>query len=209
MQRAAFLIQAGFWVVCVDEKTSIQARERIHESQPAAPSQPVHVAPRYHRRGAVHLFAALSVFDGLIYGGCRESKRFVDFQSLRVEILVPEAIHRGVRHIYLILDNGSTHAPKQLQAWLNQKQQQEGWSFTVRAVWLPTYASWLDQIEIWFSILQRKLLTPNHFPNKETLQQRLLEFIAHYNLSAKPIEWSYTVAQMKEKFALVLTKFCT
>jgi transposase len=143
----------------------------------------------------------LSVFDGLIYGDCRESKKFVDFQSFLVEILVPEAIRRRVRHIYLILSNGSTHAPKQLQAWLNQKQQQEGWNLTVQAVWLPTYASWLDQIEIWFSILQRKLLTPNHFPNKETLQQRLLEFIAHYNQTAKPIEWSYTVAQMKEKFA--------
>lgn len=82
---------------------------------------------------------------------------------------MPEAIRRGVRHNFMILDNGSTHAPKQLQAWLNQKQQQEGWSFTVQVVWLPTYASWLDQIEIWFSILQRKLLTPNHFPNKETL----------------------------------------
>jgi len=54
---------------------------------------------------------------------------------------------------------GSTHAPKQLQAWLNQKRKQEGWNFTVEAVWLPKYASWLDQIEIWFSILQRKLLT--------------------------------------------------
>jgi hypothetical protein len=59
-----------------------------------------------------------------------------------------EAIRRGVRHIYLILDNGSTHAPKQLQGWLNQKQQEEGWNFTIEPVWLPKYASRLDQIEI-------------------------------------------------------------
>lgn len=65
--------------MCVDEKTSIQARERIHENQPPAPTKPVHVAARYHRRGALHLFAALSVFDGLVYGCCRESKKFVDF----------------------------------------------------------------------------------------------------------------------------------
>lgn len=143
----------------------------------------------------------MSVFDGLVYGCCRQSKKFTDFQSFLLEILVPEAIRRGVRHIYLILDNGSTHAPKQLQAWLNQKKQQEGWNFTIEPVWLPKYASWLDQIEIWFSILQRKLLTPNDFPNLETLRERLMAFILRYNASGKPIKWSYTVAQMREKFA--------
>lgn len=202
--QAAFLIKAGFWVVCVDEKTSIQARSRLYPCNPARPGQPIHVAPRYQRQGALNLFAALSVVDGLVYGCCRESKKFTDFPTFLLEILVPEAIRRGVRHIYLILDNGSTHAPKQLQAWLNKKQQQEGWNFTVQAVWLPKYASWLDQIEIWFSILQRKLLTPNDFPNLETLQQRLLDFITHYNLSAKPINWSYTQAQMEKKFATKL-----
>lgn len=106
-----------------------------------------------------------------------------------------------MRHIYLILDNGSTHAPKQLQAWLNQKQKQEGWAFTVEVVWLPKYASWLDQIEIWFSILQRKLLTPNDFSDLTTLQQRITDFITCHNHSAQPIKWSYTVAQMMEKFA--------
>lgn len=199
--QASFLTKAGFWVVCADEKTSIQARERLHSCQPAAPGQPVHVAPRYKRQGALHLFAALSVAEGLIYGCCRESKKFVDFQAFLLEVLVPEAIRRGVRHIYLILDNGSTHAPKQLQQWLNHKQKEEGWQFTVEAVWLPKYASWLDQIEIWFSILQRKLLTPNDFPNKQILKQRLLEFIARHNRTAQPINWSYTVAQLTEKFA--------
>lgn len=207
--QAKFLILAGFWVVCVDEKTSIQARERVHPNQPAGVKQPVYFAPRYARKGALHLFAALSVAEGLVYGACRETKKFVDFQAFILEVLVPEALRRGVRHIYLILDNGSTHAPKQLQTWLNQKRQDEGWDFTVQAVWLPKYASWLDQIEIWFSIVQRKLLTPNDFPNLETLQQRLLDFIAHYNRSAKPINWSYTVAQLKEKFALVLMQSCT
>lgn len=79
--QATFLIKAGFWVVCVDEKTSIQARERLHPCTPAAPEQPVHVASRYKRQGALHLFAALSVAEGLIYGCCRESKKFVDFQA--------------------------------------------------------------------------------------------------------------------------------
>lgn len=199
--QAKFLIKAGFWVVCVDEKTSIQAREGLHPNKPAGVKQPVHFAARYARIGALHLFAALSVCPGLIYGCCRPTKKFLDFQAFLLEVLIPEAIRRGVRHIYLILDNGSTHAPKQLQAWLNQKQKEEGWAFTVEVVWLPKYASWLDQIEIWFSILQRKLLTPNDFPDLKTLQQHITDFMARYNESAQPIKWSYTVAQMMEKFA--------
>ncbi|MHC5848348.1 IS630 family transposase [Nostoc sp.] len=199
--QAKFLIKAGFWVVCVDEKTSIQAREGLHPNKGAGVKQPVHFAARYARIGATHLFAALSVADGLIYGCCRPTKTFLDFQAFLLEVLIPEAIRRGVRHLYLILDNGSTHAPKQLQAWLNQKQKEDGWNFTVEVVWLPKYASWLDQIEIWFSILQRKLLTPNDFPDLETLQQRITDFIVRHNDSAQPIKWSYTVAQMTEKFA--------
>jgi transposase len=199
--QSKFLLSAGFWVVCVDEKTSIQARKGLHPNKAAGIKQPVHFAARYLRKGATHLFAALSVAEGLIYGCCRPTKTFLDFQAFLLEVLIPEAIRRGVRHIYLILDNGSTHAPKQLQAWLNQKQKQEGWNFTVELVWLPKYASWLDQIEIWFSILQRKLLTPNDFPDQKTLQQRITDFIARHNDSAQPIKWSYTVAQMMEKFA--------
>ena len=68
---------------------------------------------------------------------------------------------------------------------------------------MPQYASWLDQIEIWFSILQRKMLSPNHFPDVGSLKQRILDFITHYNNSAEPIQWSYTVTQFVEKFATV------
>jgi len=199
--QASFLIKAGFWVVCVDEKTSIQAGHPLHPTEPPNPSHPVHVAPRYERQGALNLFAALSVAEGLIYGLCRDNKKFIDFQAFILEVLVPEAIRRRVRHIYLILDNGSTHAPKQLLDWLKQKQLEQEWQFTIEPIWLPKYASWLDQIEIWFSIVQRKLLTPNDFPNRETLRERLMAFIAHHNASAKPIKWSYTIAQMQKKFA--------
>ena len=71
----------------------------------------------------------------------------------------------------------------------------------MEVVWLPKYASWLDKIEIWFSILQPKLLTPNDFPDLKTLQQGITDFIVCHNDSAQPIKWSYTVAQMTEKFA--------
>ena len=200
-EQAAEWLKAGIWVICVDEKTSLQARQGIDEPVAATTKRPLHIAARYIRRGAVQLFAALSVADGLIYGCCRARKCFADFQAFFLEVIVPEAIDRQVKEICLILDHGPTHAPKQLEAWLVQQQLQQAWPFTVRVIWLPKYASWLDQIEIWFSVLQRKALTPNHFVDLEALKQRILEFIAHYNCSATPIAWSYTVAKLDDKFA--------
>lgn len=199
-EQAVALLKMGIWVICVDEKTSLQARQGVDDPVPAAPGSPLHVAARYIRRGAVQLFAAVSVADGQVYGCCRARKRFVDFQAFFMEVVVPEAIDRGVTEIRLILDHGPTHAPKQLEGWLAQQQPVQAWPFSVQVVWLPKYASWLDQIEIWFSVLQRKALTPNHFVNLAALQQRILEFIAHYNRTAKPIEWSYTVAKLEKKF---------
>ncbi|MFQ5794441.1 MAG: IS630 family transposase [Candidatus Bipolaricaulia bacterium] len=204
-EQAVALLHQGIWVVCADEKTSIQAREGIHPPDPAARGQRVHVAPRYKRRGVVQLFAALSVADGWVYGCCRERKRFVDFQAFFETVVVAEARRRGVTQIKLIADNATTHAPKQLETWLAQQQAAQGWPFTVAVVWLPKYASWLDQIEIWFSILQRKVLSPNHFPSVRCLTQRILDFIVHYDRSAKPIQWSYTVTRLVEKLVVSLS----
>jgi transposase len=200
-EQAVTRLKAGIWVICVDEKTSLQARQGIDEPVAATTNQPIHVAARYIRRGALQLFAALSVADGQVYGCCSARKCFADFQAFFQEVIVPEAIQRGVKEIRLILDHGPTHAPKQLEAWLAQQQLEQAWPFTVQVIWLPKYASWLDQIEIWFSVLQRKALTPNHFVDLEALKQRILDFIAHYNRSAKPIHWSYTVTKLEEKFA--------
>lgn len=200
-EQAVALLKVGIWVICVDEKTSLQARQGIDEPVPAAADAPVHLAARYIRRGALQLFAALSVADGHVYGCCRARNCFADFQAFFEEVIVPAAIRRGVTELRLILDHGPTHAPKQLETWLTHQQLAQAWPFTVQVVWLPKYASWLDQIEIWFSVLQRKALTPNHFVDLEALKQRILLFIAHHNRSAKPIQWSYTVAKLEKKFA--------
>lgn len=200
-EQAATLLAAGVWVVCVDEKTLIQARAGVEAPTPALPGHHVQVAARYVRRGAVQVFAALSVADGLVYGCCRARKRFCDFQSFLEEVVVPKARRRQVREVRLILDQGSTHAPKQLEGWLAQQQATQPWPFSVHVVWLPKYASWLDQLEIWFNVLQRKLLTPNHFAHCDLLIQAILDFMAHYNRSASPINWSYTVDRLQANFA--------
>ena len=200
-EQAVALLAAGVWVICVDEKTSLQARQGIDPPVPAKPGQPIHLAARYIRRGALQLFAYLSVADGQVAGCCRQRKCFVDFQAFILEVVVPEASRRGVQEMRLILDHGPTHAPQQLEGWLAEQAQMQAWPFRVEVVWLPKYASWLDQIEIWFSILQRKALTPNHFPDLSALRQRILAFMVHYNHSAQPIRWSYTVDQLVRKFA--------
>lgn len=151
---------------------------------------PVHVAPRSTRNGALNLFALLRVADGLVRGCCRARKRFGDFQVFFWQCIVPEALQRGVRAIRLILDNGPTHAPKRLADWLDAECETHALPFRVEVVWLPKYTSWLDQLEIWFSILQRKVLCPNHFVDRLDLEHRLLAFIEYYNETAHPIQWS-------------------
>lgn len=195
-------LEQGVWIVCADEKTSIQARERPEPPEPAVPGHPVHVSHRYKRQGALHLFGAFSVVDGWVGGLCRQRKRFVDFQAFVLEVVVPEALRRGVHTVALILDNCSTHAPKQLEGWLEQQRVAQGWTVSVQVFWLPTNASWLDQIEIWFSVLQRKLLTPNHFESVEALAAAIMAFIARCNKTAKPIQWTYTFEKLEKKLGV-------
>ncbi len=198
-EQAAALLQQGIWVVCTDEKTSIQAREAEQAPRPARRLHPVYQSPRYHRRGAVHLMAALSVADGLVHGQCHPRKRFVDFRSFLETVVVAEAHRRGAQKIALVLDNGPTHASKQLPQWIQELATTSEEKLTMQLYWLPVNASWLDQIEIWFSLLQRKLLQPNHFTSLDELQQAIQSFITRYNQTAKPLKWSYTVEQLEHK----------
>ena len=200
-EHAMALLEQGIWVVCTDEKTSIQAREAEQAPRPAGHSHPVSQSPRYHRRGALHLMAAFSVADGLVYGQCHRRKRFIDFRSFLETVVVTEAHRRRVKTVALVLDNGPTHAPKQLPGFVQELETRSEGQLRMQLYWLPTNASWLDQIEIWFSVLQRKLLQPNHFASTDELQQAILAFIAHYNQTAKPLQWSYTVEHLEHKLA--------
>lgn len=197
--QALALLKQGIWLVCMDEKTSIQAREGEEAPRPAKAGSPQLQESRYTRRGALNLFAALSVADGKVSGVFRDRKRFVDFQSAIQELIIPEALDRGMHTVELIVDNGTTHAPKQLERWLQQLPVVQEGKLTFCVVWLPPNASWLDQIEIWFSILQRKRLQPNHFESLHALKYAITDFIAYYNQEAKPIQWTYTIDKLEKK----------
>ena len=200
-EQATALLRQGIWVVCADEKTSIQARQAEQAPRPAGHSHPVYQSPRDIRQGALHLMAALSGASGLVYGQCHTRKRKVSFRCFLETVLLVEAQRRKVQTVALVLDNGSTHAPKQLTRWIQERATTLDGKLTMQLYWLPTNASWLDQIEIWFSLLQRKLLQPNQFCSLDELQQAILDFITHSNQIAKPLEWSYTVEKLERKLA--------
>jgi hypothetical protein len=106
--------------------------------------------------------------------------------------------------LILVLDNGTTHAPKQLQARLEGQVQANQWPLTIQVLWLPTNASWLDQIEIWFSGLTRKLLHATDFESVAALGQAIMEYVMYDNLSAQPIQWTYTVEKLERKLGSYL-----
>jgi transposase len=126
-------------------------------------------------------------------------KCFVDFQAFMQQEIIPEALRRQVHTVTLILDNGTTHAPKQLAGWLREQEAACEGRLHFQVYWLPPNASWLDQIEIWFSVLQRKHLQPNHFLSTKDLERSLNEYIAYHNQAAKPIHWTYTVEKLEQK----------
>ena len=195
-EKAPQLTQKGEMTCSIDEKTSIQARKPIHETMPAAPEKPVRVAARYERKGAVQLFCALMVATGTVLAQCFDRKRFCEFQTFLLKLFAM-ARNQGVKVLNLIMDNGTTHAPKKLAKWIASLKL----PFEVHIYWLPKYASWMNQVEIIFSKVQRDLLTPNDFQSKASLEDSLLAYCNQLNTHPKPVRWTYTKGKFLFQFA--------
>lgn len=195
-EKAPQVAKEGEMICSIDEKTSIQARKPIHETMPAAPGKPVRVAARYERKGALQLFCALVVATGVVLAQCFDRRRFCEFQTFLLK-LFDMARERGVKVLDLIMDNGSTHAPKQLAKWIASLKL----SFEVHIYWLPKYASWMNQVEIIFSKVQRDILTPNDFQSKTSLKNSLLTYCNQLNAHPKTIKWTYTKGKFLFQFA--------
>jgi hypothetical protein len=139
--QAPALQAQGELAVCVDEKTSIQARQRVTPTKAAAPGEVVQVAARYKRMGALQLFCALVVASGRTFAQTRLTKKFADFKAFLGDVF-QSSLCTGIKVLHVILDHGPTHAPKRLGTWLATLKL----PFEVRLYGLPTYASWLDQV---------------------------------------------------------------
>ena len=195
-ERAKTLARRGEIVVCADEETCMQARLATGGVDPAQPGKPVRYGARYVRKGVLHLFAGLLVHTGETMARCLPRKRFVEFQVF-LRMIFQSLWTKRIRVLHLILDNGSTHAPKQIRGWVRSLEL----PFKVRIHWLPVNASWLDQVEIVFSPLERKVLTPRHFTDVHELENRVMDYFAERNVDPKPIQWSYTSTMLREQFA--------
>jgi len=183
----------------VDEKTSIQGRARCTQ-EPPQKGKPGRVQSTYVRKGAVQLFAALNVAVGSVFAQLHTKKTFDVFSEF-VTSLILMAVSEGNNIIHLIIDNGSTHRPKALQAWIDAWLiKQELMNVTVHVHRLPVRSSWLNQVEIFFGQLQSFVLTPNNNPSLDVLKERITHFIDFSNFYPQPIDWTYTVADLQHQF---------
>jgi transposase len=179
-------------VFCVDEKTSLQPRTRTRATLPAKPSNtPVRLEHEYKRKGALQLFGAFDTRSGTVIGVCRKRKCQEDFIALldRIDGQTPES----VTHIHIVCDNLRMHKGKKVHAW-NDQHPRFHFHFT------PVHCSWMNQIEQWFSILQRKRLSAPNFENLADLESKIESFIAEWNQYAHPFRWT------KASFVKVLAK---
>ena len=173
------------YVLSADEKTSIQARHRTHAPLPTAPGRPMRVEHEYQRRGSWAYFAAWDVRRAKVFGRCERKTGIKPFGRL-VEQVMGQEPYRSARRVFWIMDNGSSHRG---QACIRRLKAR--WP-TIIPVHTPIHASWLNQIEVYFSVVQRKALCPNDFSCLEELENRLLQFQRHYETAARPFRWKFT-----------------
>jgi hypothetical protein len=176
------------YVISADEKTSIQARSRKHAVMPPGPGERMRVEHEYERKGALAYLAAWDVRRAKVFGRCEAIK---PFDRLMEQVMSREP-YCSAKRVFWIIDNGSSHRGERCvrrlrKAWPNI---------------IPVHASWLNQIEIYFSIVQRKVLTPNDFCSLALAADRILQFQERYQQIAEPFEWSFT----KQDLAKLLSK---
>jgi transposase len=182
---------AGDYVVCADEKTSIQARCRCHPTLPPGKARAMRVEHDYERRGALAYLAAWDVHRGRIAGRCEDTTGIAPFSRLVEQVMTAEP-YASADRVFWIVDNGSSHrgaasAERMTAAWPN-----------AQLIHLPAHASWLDQAEIYFSVVQRKVLTPNDFTDLDQIRDRLAAFETRYNAIARPFDWKFTRTDLND-----------
>lgn len=169
-------------VFCVDEKTAIQALDRLDPVLPLSPGRAEKHGFEYYRHGTLSLYAALEVTTGRVVGKTaarHTSAEFIDFLGRIIE-QTPEP-----REIHIVLDNLSAHKTQAVRDFLEQNSR-------VKFHFTPTYSSWLNQVEIWFAKIERDVIARGVFTSVADLSRKLMKYIRSYAKSAKPFRWTYT-----------------
>ena len=179
------LLHPGDYVICADEKPSIQARKRIATTLAAALGEGLKVEHEYERMGALCYLAAWDARRAKIFDRCAPKDGIEPFDAL-VEQFMSEHPYKQAQRVFLVVDNGSAHRGKR-----SIDRLQGTWPNLI-VVHTPIHASWLNQAEIYFSVVQRKVVTPNDFADLDTLEQHLLAFGRRYEQIAAPFQWKFT-----------------
>src|ERR1043166_4914498 len=168
-------------VFCVDEKTAIQALDRLDPVLPMSPGRAERHGFEYYRHGTLSLYAALNTKTGEVIGKTAARHTSEEFVAFLADIVANQP--RG-REIHIIADNLSAHKTKRVRQFLTSHPK-------VQIHYTPTYSSWLNQVEIWFSKIERDVIVRGIFSSVNDLAKKLMRYIRHHNKSPKPIKWSY------------------
>jgi transposase len=179
------LLQSSEFVISADEKTSVQARRRKQPTLPPAADRPMRVEHEYFREGAWTYLAAWDVHRAKLFGHCEKKSGIAPTDRLMAEVMSQEP-YKSARRVFWIMDNCSAHRGEKAV-----QRVRSHWPNAI-LVHTPIHASWLNQIEIYFSIVQRKVLTPNDFSSLSQLEQCLMDFQKRYEQTASPFQWTFT-----------------
>jgi hypothetical protein len=192
-------LYAGIWqgqalgpktyVLSMDEKTSIQARGRCHEETPPEPKQTRRIESEYDRNGALQYLAAWDVHRGIVLGRCEKKTGIKPFGLLVNQVLKQKPYDEATR-LFFIVDNGSSHRGQAAVERMRRRDKR------IILVHTPIHASWLNQVEIYFSIIQRKVLTPNDFATLQAVRVRLTLYEELSNRTPRPFAWKFTRQEM-------------
>ena len=192
-------LHAREFVISADEKSSIQARRRKQPTLAPAPGRSTRVEHEYFREGAWTYLAAWDVHRAKVFGRCEIKSGIAPVDRLIHEVMSQEP-YKSARRVFWIMDNCSAHRGQRAVDRLRSQ-----WP-NLLLVHTPVHASWLNQIEIYFSIVQRKVLTPNDFHSLSELEQRLLAFQRRYEETASPFQWTFTRKDLATLLAKIENK---
>jgi DDE superfamily endonuclease len=182
------------YVISADEKSQLQALRRRHPGLPAGPGRTRRVEFEYRRGGTLAYFAAYDIHRAQVIGTIAAKTGIEPFGRLVEKVMTTEP-YASARRVFWVVDNGSSHNGHRSIERMNT-----AWP-TATLVHLPVHASWLNQVEIYFSILQRKAINPADFAGLDELSERILAFQDRYNATAAPFDWTYTRADLNNFLA--------
>jgi transposase len=183
------VLGAGDYVISADEKSQLQALRRCHPSRPAGPGHLARLEFEYERGGTLAYMGAYDVHRARLIGTVADKTGIAPFMDLVAKVMTTEP-YASARRVYWVVDNGSSHNGQR-----SVDRMREAWP-TARLVHLPIHASWLNQIEIVFSIIQRKVIKPADFADLDALADRLRRFEDRYNETATRFDWRFTTADL-------------